>query len=100
VNAENGRLTQSICRSFRADQLLTIPGVPLRSTLGCRSFRIWNGPKSNGDAYRVNGGIEKKLAENLWIVLSVGESFGGGREDELFALGSLRLLLSFKKNLP
>jgi hypothetical protein len=53
-------------------------------------MRIWNGPKGNGDAYRLNGGIEKKLAENLWIVLSVGEGFGGGQEDELFALGSLR----------
>jgi hypothetical protein len=53
-------------------------------------MRIWNGAEGNGDTYRLNGGIEKKLAENLWIVLSVGQGLGGGREDDLFALGSLR----------
>jgi hypothetical protein len=55
--------------------------------------RIWDGLEGSGSGWRTAGGVEKKLNENLWLVLSAGEQFGGAatKGDELFAVGSFRL---------
>jgi hypothetical protein len=54
-------------------------------------IHIWHGPEGNGDAFRVGAVLEKRLATNLWLVLSAGEDFGAaGQENNLFSLGALR----------
>jgi hypothetical protein len=54
-------------------------------------IRIWDGPHGDDQAYRLGAILEKKVASNLWFVLSVGEDFGvSGQANELFTLGSLR----------
>ena len=55
-------------------------------------IRIWDGPRGDDEAYRMGAVLEKKIAQNLWFVLSIGEDFGvAGKPDELFTLGSFRL---------
>jgi hypothetical protein len=55
-------------------------------------IRIWDGLKGDGHAKRLGGVVEKKIGENLWLVISAGQDFGGGgKDDELFALGALRV---------
>jgi hypothetical protein len=54
-------------------------------------IRIWDGPQGDDTAYRVGAVLEKKIATNLWFVLSLGEDFGvAGQANQLFTLGSLR----------
>lgn len=55
-------------------------------------LRVWDGPNGDGHTQRIGGVVEKKLSDNTWLVLSVGQDFGGGgQQDELFAIGSLRI---------
>ena len=54
-------------------------------------MRIWDGPQGDDDAFRIGAVLEKKVSENLWFVLSVGQDFGvSGQDNALFTLGSLR----------
>ena len=54
--------------------------------------RIWNGPPGNGDRFRYGVGLEKKIAENVWLTVNIGEDAGGTKkqQDDLFALGGFR----------
>jgi hypothetical protein len=54
--------------------------------------RIWHGLNGNDDGWRGAIGLEKKIANNVWLVVSAGQQFGGGtvEGDELFVLSSLR----------
>jgi hypothetical protein len=65
----------------RADLNFSLEGAYLRT---------WHGPDGNGSAFRVGVGLEKKVSENIWLVVSAGEDFGGSGSDELFAVGALR----------
>lgn len=54
--------------------------------------RVWHGLNGDDDGWRGAIGLEKKIAKNVWLVLSAGQQFGGGsvEGDELFVLSSLR----------
>ena len=54
--------------------------------------RVWHGLNGDDDGWRGAVGLEKKLAPNVWLVLSAGQQFGGGTVagNELFVLSSLR----------
>lgn len=54
--------------------------------------RVWHGLNGNDDGWRGALGLEKKIASNVWLVLSAGQQFGGGSAEtnELFVLSSLR----------
>jgi hypothetical protein len=54
--------------------------------------RVWHGLDGNGDGWRGALGLEKKIAPNVWLVLSAGEQFGqaGAKTNNLFAVSSLR----------
>jgi len=54
--------------------------------------RVWNGLNGDEDGWRGALGLEKKIATNVWLVLSAGQQFGGGTVEgnELFVLSSLR----------
>jgi len=54
--------------------------------------RFWNGPLGNGDTFRYGVGLEKRIAENIWLTLNAGEDLGGGKKsgNNLFALGGFR----------
>ena len=54
--------------------------------------RVWDGLNGNDDGWRGALGLEKKIAQNVWLVVSAGQQFGGGsvEGDELFVLSSLR----------
>lgn len=55
-------------------------------------IRIWDGLQSDDRSYRIGAVLEKKVASNLWFVLSLGEDFGvAGQANQLYSLGSLRL---------
>jgi hypothetical protein len=55
-------------------------------------IRVWHGLNGDEDGWRGAIGLEKKIAKNVWLVLSAGQQFGGGtiEGDELFVLSSLR----------
>ncbi|MFL6519480.1 MAG: hypothetical protein ACJ8NS_04610 [Chthoniobacterales bacterium] len=53
---------------------------------------IWGGLNGDGQAYRASIGLERRVAENVWLVLSGGQQFGGASStDEFFALGTFRI---------
>ena len=54
--------------------------------------RVWHGLNGDNDGWRGAVGLEKKIAQNVWVVLSAGQQFGGGSVagNELFVLSSLR----------
>jgi hypothetical protein len=54
--------------------------------------RVWHGLNGDDDGWRGAVGLEKKIAKNVWLVLSAGQQFGGGTVEgnELFVLSSLR----------
>jgi hypothetical protein len=54
--------------------------------------RVWHGLNGNEDGWRGAVGLEKKIMDNVWLVLSAGQQFGGGtvQGNELFVLSSLR----------
>ena len=54
--------------------------------------RVWDGLNGNDDGWRGAIGLEKKIAQNVWLVVSAGQQFGGGsiEGNELFVLSSLR----------
>ncbi len=54
--------------------------------------RVWHGLNGDGDGWRGALGLEKKIAKNIWLVLSAGEQFGeaGAKTNNLFAVSSLR----------
>lgn len=54
--------------------------------------RVWHGLDGNGQGWRGAVGVEKQLASNIWLVVSVGQQFGetGAKTNELFAVSSLR----------
>jgi hypothetical protein len=55
-------------------------------------LRVWDGLNGSGHAYRAAVGLERRIAENVWFVLSGGQQFGEAAEtNELFVLGSFRL---------
>lgn len=55
-------------------------------------IRIWDGLQGDDQSYRIGGVLEKKVANNLWFVLSLGEDFGvAGQANQLYSLGSFRL---------
>ena len=54
-------------------------------------LRVWDGLQGSGHAYRAAIGLERRVAPNVWLVLSGGQQFGEAAEtNELFALGSFR----------
>ena len=55
--------------------------------------RIWGGLNGDESGWRGAAGIEKKIASNIWLVLSAGEQFGATAttDNELFAVGSIRI---------
>ena len=54
--------------------------------------RVWHGLDGDGNNWRGAVGVEKKLADNIWLVISAGEQFGdaSAKTDNLFAVSSLR----------
>lgn len=54
--------------------------------------RVWNGFDGDGQGWRGAVGVEKQIAENIWLVISAGQQFGetGAKTNELFAVSSLR----------
>lgn len=55
-------------------------------------IRIWDGLQGDDQSYRIGAVLEKKVANNLWLVLSLGEDFGvAGQASQLYSLGSFRL---------
>jgi len=53
---------------------------------------VWGGLNGDGQAYRASIGLEKRIAENVWFVLSGGEQFGASSStNEFFALGTFRI---------
>jgi hypothetical protein len=54
--------------------------------------RIWHGLDGDGNGWRGAVGVEKKLTENVWLVLSAGEQFGetAAKTNDFFAVSSLR----------
>ena len=54
--------------------------------------RVWHGLNGDDDGWRGALGVEKRLAPNIWLVITAGQQFGGGTvaSDELFVLSSLR----------
>ncbi|HWM23526.1 MAG TPA: hypothetical protein VNP98_01780 [Chthoniobacterales bacterium] len=54
--------------------------------------RVWHGLNGDDDGWRGALGVEKRIAPNVWLVLSAGQQFGGGSVEgnELFVLSSLR----------
>lgn len=61
---------------------------------------VWGGLNGNGQAYRASIGLERRIAENVWFVLSGGEQFGAASStNEFFALGTFRLGTSEKPQL-
>jgi hypothetical protein len=55
-------------------------------------LRVWDGLNGSGHSYRAALGLERRVAENVWLVLSGGQQFGEAAEtNELFVLGSFRL---------
>jgi hypothetical protein len=62
-------------------------------------LRVWDGLDGSGHAYRAAMGLERRIAENVWFVLSGGQQFGEAAEtNELFVLGSFRLGMADKPN--
>ena len=54
-------------------------------------LRYWGGLDGDREAVRIGAALEKRLSENVWLVISAGEQLQGGDSgDELFALGALR----------
>lgn len=54
-------------------------------------LRISGGFGGDGDGYRVGGGFERRITENLWFVMQAGHDFGAGaNKEDLYALGSFR----------
>ena len=54
-------------------------------------MRIWNGLDGDEDAHRIGAVLEKKIADGVWLGVSIGHDFGGREgENELFALSALR----------
>lgn len=53
---------------------------------------VWHGLNGDGNGFRGALGVEKKIATNVWLVLSAGEQFGeaGAKTNNLFAVSSLR----------
>ena len=63
--------------------------------------RIWNGPLGDGDTFRYSIGLEKKIAENLWLTISAGEDIGDNkRPNNLSALGGIRFGTADKPQIP
>lgn len=63
---------------------------------------IWTSSDLHGSdsAYRIGGNIERKIAENLWLTLSLGQDFGDSPTSEkLFVVSGLRLGTSDKPQL-
>lgn len=56
-------------------------------------FYQWRGLNGDGGGCRAAGGIEKRITNNMWLVLSAGEQFGSSavKTDELYAIGSIRI---------
>ncbi len=54
--------------------------------------RVWHGLNGDDGGWRGALGVEKRIAPNVWLVLSAGQQFGGGSVEgnELFVLSSLR----------
>lgn len=84
-------------RTAKQDTLL----AAARVRLGSKNFnafaegaylRISNGLDGDESAYRGAIGFERRVSENMWLVVSGGEQFGeGSSENEFFALGSFRV---------
>lgn len=55
-------------------------------------LKIFDGLTGDDDAWRIGGVLEKRLTENVWLVLSVGQDIGGAENtDNFYAIGSFRL---------
>jgi hypothetical protein len=61
-------------------------------------LRVWNGPQGDGDAVRYGLTLERKVADNTWLVVSAGQETGvsGGLKDESFVVGGIRFGLGQK----
>ena len=65
-------------------------------------MQVWKGLNGDGSGWRGALGIEKKMSDNIWLVLSAGEQFGATTTDnnELFAVGSVRIGTSQNAEYP
>ena len=61
-------------------------------------LRVWDGPQGDGDAVRYGLTLERKVADNTWLVVSAGQETGvsGGIKDESFIVGGIRFGLGQK----
>ncbi|HKP04498.1 MAG TPA: hypothetical protein VJU77_14190 [Chthoniobacterales bacterium] len=63
-------------------------------------FRTWSDAHGRDSAYRLGGNIERKIAENLWLTLALGQDFGDSPTGEqLFVVSGLRFGTSDKPQL-
>ena len=106
---ENEHVVDSANSMHTADQNTFIAAGRLR--LGTTDFngfaegayvQIWNGLNGDESGWRGALGVERKISDNVWLVLSAGQQFGATTTDsnELFALGSIRIGTSQNAEFP
>ncbi|HEY4273216.1 MAG TPA: hypothetical protein VGM65_14555 [Candidatus Udaeobacter sp.] len=107
---ENEHVVDSADSTHTADQNTFIAAGKLR--LGITDFngfaegayvKVWKGLNGDESGWRGAFGVEKKISENMWLVLSAGEQFGAATaagSNELFAVGSFRIGTSQNAEYP
>lgn len=81
-----------------AEQDMLIAAVGLRfgnsdwhAMVEASYLRFFDGLEGEGDGFRIGGGFERRLAENLWFAMQAGHDFGsGGSDEDFFAIGTFR----------
>jgi hypothetical protein len=103
---ENEHVVDAADSAHTADQNTFIAAGRLR--LGTTDFngfaegayvQVWKGLSGDESGWRGALGVEKKINDNIWLVLSAGEQFGATANtdnNELFAVGSIRIGTSQK----
>ena len=107
---ENEHVVDSADSTHTAGQNTFIAAGKLR--LGITDFngfaegayvRVWKGLNGDESGWRGALGVEKKINDNIWLVLSAGEQFGASTttdSNELFAVGSIRIGTSQNAEFP
>ena len=100
-----GELVTDATRSATQDTLLAAARLrwgrsDLNFSAEAAYLRHWSGLDGDRNASRYSLGLEKRIAENVWLSVTAGEEFGGGSSstDELFAIGALRFGSSDRPN--
>jgi hypothetical protein len=86
-----------VAKAFFRQDTLTIGG---RLRFGSPDFnasfegafiQTWSDAHGSDSAYRLGANLERKIAENLWLTLALGQDFGTETTNQLFVVSGLRL---------